>query len=425
MIGLNVVSSSDNLNPFNKRVIYWLSIALIAFIALSFMTPWKALPRLFLFVGVTLSLVILLFYNYKDLIKKDKLVSAACSVVLYVALSNFLHNIELKEVLQSLRWSATTIIFIIAVALSSFYWATRPRIFSRLFISIVLIVSILTMVIHFWQGYYSARMSGVGFMGHPILGPSALMCLWAAGLVLMSKVKPLSVFDYCLVSFSFLSLFSLTFMSQSRGPLISLIIYTIIMLFVMVLHLDLRKRSFVKIAASVVFFLVVIFGMLSPLVDNMLERGASYRLDIFQATIENPPESFFFGTGSAASFEDSPAGKVLREETNVRIEHPHNLFLSVYYFSGIFALLCLFSIIITLIARIINNSESNAFISSGLALLFLAIMLNTTDGSKIVAPPSADWMFFWFPFAFLCGVFYSGHDGGARLSPTNQRDSIQ
>ncbi|MEX1228064.1 MAG: O-antigen ligase family protein [Marinobacter sp.] len=411
---MRIASGSSAL--FNRKIIYWLSVALVAFIALSFTTPWKALPRLFLLVGVTLALLTLLYNNYRDLFKIDNLVLSACSVVIYVALSNFFHVIELNEIMQSLRWSATTVMFIVAVALSSYYWATRPRIFSRLFILIVLLVSILTMVIHFSQGLYVTRISGVGFMGHPILGPAALMCLWAAGLTLMCRVKPLTKLDYILVSLSFLSLFAITFLSQSRGPLISLTIYIIIMLFVMVLHLDLRKRSFVKVVASIVFFIVVIFGTLSPLVDNMLERGTSYRLDIFEATVEYPPDSILFGTGSAALFEQSPAGKVLKEKADVRIEHPHNLFLSVYYFSGIFSLFAFLLIIMILIARIINSTESNAFISSGLALLFLAIMLNTTDGSRIVAPPSADWMFFWFPFAFLCGVFYSGHDGGAAPS---------
>lgn len=385
---------------------FWLSSSLIAFIFVSFVVPWDALSRFFLFFISFPVLLSFVFNGRSGRLSVDPIILGAIFVVLASVAINFALDLPVDDSMQSVRWGVTTVGFILCVYISSKMWRSHSIGYSSVFFGIVLLVSVITLSLYVFEGKYPSRIQGFGFMSHPIVGPAGLICLWGAGMSLLISSRNIVNKSWFLSVIALIALLLVVFLSQSRGPLISLFIYLIALMVVVALHVGLGRRAFIRFSALFSGLIIVVMTSGIPLVDSMIERGGSHRSEIFLAVISEPPESVLLGSGSAADFSSTPAGTALKDTIGLSIEHPHNVILNVYYQSGILVLIVFLILIAGLINRIISNSSSAYSIASGLSFFALMLLLNASDGSRIVAPPSSDWMFFWFPFAFLCG-FYS------------------
>lgn len=210
-------------------------------------------------------------------------------------------------------------------------------------------------------------------------------------------------------------------LSQSRGPIISYSFFLFVLLGVATVTLDTRKRVIVIGAVASIALCLGVLAISSPLLEQMVGRGVSYRLDIFLSVIQFPPSTPWVGIGSAADFTQSPAGANLQSELGLAIEHPHNLFLSTYYQSGIIVAAVFLALIVGLLLRIKASGFSRSVQVAALAWFATVLLLNTSDGASIVVRPSGEWMFFWFPFSFLAGLFSSA--GKARFASAGNHDS--
>lgn len=389
----------------SRQLECWESAALLLFIFASFVTPWDAFSRFFLFFGLA---PLVLIRCCRGNVAWGGLLVSSVGLVLLTAGMNLLAGVPLGDSLQALRWALSTGVFILSVYHCARCWQVSPRFYGRLILVMAGVIATFALAQYVWQSQYPARLTGYGFMSHPIVGPAGLFCLWGVGLTLIVAGRRLGVVDGWLLVISLAVLCPVLLLSQSRGPIISFAFYLFVLLTYTAAFANAKKQIAVVGSLVVIAALLGFLAVSSPLVESMIDRGASYRIDIFKSVFRNPPESLLMGIGSSADFSSSPAGIVLKRITGVNIEHPHNLFLSVYYQSGILALLVLLTLIGCLFFRIVLGSHPGELRFVAATLLVTVILLNMPDGARIVARPSSDWMYFWFPFAFLMGMF-SGH----------------
>ena len=388
-----------------KRLECWESAALLLFLFASFVTPWDAFSRFFLFFGVV---PLVLIRCCRGNVVWEGLLVSAVGLVLLTAGMNLLAGVPLDDSLQALRWALSTGFFILSVYHCARFWQMSPRFYGRLLLVMAGVIASFALAQYVWQSQYPARLTGYGFMSHSIVGPAGLFCLWGVGLTLIVAGRRLGVVDGSLLLASFAVLCPVLILSQSRGPIISFAFYLFVLLTYTSAFANSKKQIAVVGGLVVIAALLGFLAVSSPLVESMIDRGASYRIDIFKSVFSNPPESLLVGIGSSADFSSSPAGVVLQRVTGLNIEHPHNLFLSVYYQSGVLALLVLLALIGGLFFKVVLGRRPGELRFAAATLLGTVILLNMPDGARIVARPSSDWMYFWFPFAFLMGMF-SGH----------------
>lgn len=390
------------------RIQHWINVFLLLFIAFSFLVPWIALSRAFLFAGV-LPLVLWAGVQRKAVAINDRSGWFAVGFVGFVAVATFApEGLSSESKYQVVRWAVSTVVFMLAVLAASEKWLDKPRLFARILMGVVVVGGVVALLFYLWTGQYPARLRGFGFMGHPILGPSALISVWAVGLILYWVSETRERVDQIIIAVSFLILFAVVVLSQSRGPLAALLGFLVFFLLSVYWRNERIKswRMGCWLVLGVLFFAGFTVFLFDDFLARMLARGFSFRPQIWLAVVENPPEMIFFGEGMASEFVNTGAGRALFEQTGKDLKHPHNLFLSVYHYAGIIGASLLFALLTWVLVRVfrLSSGAGRRLRPFAFSLLVLTLLLNMTDGHRIVAPPSTDWMFFWLPLMFLIGL---------------------
>lgn len=241
-----------------------------------------------------------------------------------------------------------------------------------------------------------ARNEGPGMTHHPILGPSVLIAVGATAVAILQYCHR---FSWGLFSILLASLLAYTLTSGSRGPLLSLGIWT--GLLVVSAPITLRTKSYILASCSLAGLIVL--GVFIDFFLGLLERGTTYRIDIWRATIDLIKESPLFGKGIGYSFMESKTSQDLELITGFRIEHPHNLGLSTWLYSGFTGIAMLFLTTISG-AFILTRKHKQKALVFLLPLLGCLLFLSLTDLNRLVEAPSPIWFIFWFPFACISGL---------------------
>lgn len=391
------------------RIQHWISIFLLLFLTFSLLVPWIAFYRAFLFAGVFPLVLWGCIRSGTGIGVDDRSAWLAIGLVVFVSVATFVPpGLNLDDQYQVLRWGISTAIFILGVLSASARWLEKPLFYARVLVGVTAFAGMLALANYLWTDQYPARFSGFGFLSHPILGPASLISLWAIGMVMYQVDTRRSRTDNALIMLSFIVLLVVVFLSQSRGPFVALLVF----LFFYSLSLQLvsgrakRWRYIWWLAGGCLFLVVLSTLLFDDLLLRMTERGLSYRPQIWLAVLQNPPHTLWTGAGMASDFTVSEAGKLLYEQIGTRIKHPHNLFLGVFHYAGIIGFLIFTVLWLWIFLRLLGLSEGagRRLRPFALGLFALIILLNMTDGYKVVAPPSPDWLFFWLPFVFLIAL---------------------
>lgn len=379
--------------------------------------PWIAFYRAFLFVGV-FPLVFWACVRWnRDAGIHDRSAWLAVGLIIFVSAVTFIPaGLSSDDQFQVVRWGASTAVFILGVLAASDKWLMKPLLYARILVGVATFSGLMALANYLWTDQYPARFSGFGFLSHPILGPASLISMWAIGLVVYQINRYRNSLDHVLMGISFAVVFGVVFLSQSRGPFAALLTFV----FFYSLSLQLmsgkakRWRYIWWLAGGCLFLVVASTVLFDDLLLRMTERGMSYRPQIWLAVLQNPPATIWTGAGMASEFMYSEAGKYLYEQIGFRIKHPHNLLLGVFHFAGILGVLIFVSLLGWVLVRLLRLSGDSGrrLRPFALGLYVLIVLLNMTDGYKVVAPPSPDWIFFWFPFVFLIALarFYERRD---------------
>lgn len=174
--------------------------------------------------------------------------------------------------------------------------------------------------------------------------------------------------------------------TQSRGPLMALIVSICIVEFIKGKH-----RKLISCLGLLTLFSGLF--MFTETIDTpgFISRngGDSYRFEIWRMIWGRVAESPWLGLGlSADETIELPACSC--------IPHPHNIFLATLFYSGLAGLTLLIAVLsLALIHayRILQHHGNSIF----LVLLTYGILCGLSDGNKLIDHPRPMWLYFWLP----------------------------
>jgi O-antigen ligase len=122
-------------------------------------------------------------------------------------------------------------------------------------------------------------------------------------------------------------------------------------------------------------------------------RGTSHRLEVWSKTLDLIRERPIFGHGLGAQMH--------MQMQDVLITFPHDLYLSLLYYSGAVGLLIFIALSVVLAGRLWRSWDSEA---PWLASMGIAVMLGgLTDLGQVTKGPGPMWLILWVPVGLMLG----------------------
>ncbi len=399
---VNVCQETDNKKKLNNKLIKlfsWLRVKLqtsnfltysfILFLSGFFLFPDDHLHRQFFYLFVVLPFLLIIDISFIKTCFKSKIFLASLLFLTYYASSIvWTQNVEvtLENYYDTVRYFLLLIVFIMI----TIYLSNKDKYFINkviFWLSMSAAISaILSLIIFYNSHVITERVTGFNhYLRYTIIASTyfGFICICTIYAAIHSKMVWQKFIFYIITSIV------LTFMllSQSRGPLLSLI-------FALFLGLILDKRYKtvgIEIAFIIICFILMKFSEID--INNYIYRGTiDYRFAIWQETLERIFKSLCFGEGFLTNLKINALNRLWC--------HPHNIFLIILLKSGIIGILLFFNcLIISIIIaiRYFNRSKDFLFI----ILIIFSILASSSDLIILLGIPRKSWIIFWFPVAML------------------------
>lgn len=385
----------------------------VTFIAMSiwilgfFLIPFPRQHYQIFIVTVVLSAFWLIFtqkINYRALVKsKIILVSFAYAALFLISLS--WTNLEalsdkLKEVKTFLYLIFFSFVFLYSID-------GKSQRLSGL-IHYLIIAAVLSLFINafFFFGIndepVSARFSGLGRLWNP---------LWAAAMyggmaliilsILIEKYAQLKLSVKSALILSYILLVIAVFLTQSRTPVAAVVVMSFIAFFIS------EKSIKTKLIFAAVTILVAGVGStyLFPIIyEQMMERGQSYRLDLWLGFFERAKEHLIFGHGGGANVPINAPGEFVHGW-----RHYHSTYIGSLVELGLVGL-ALHLVIIGTVLKIAWNLRANFYVRVSASLFIYACILGLTFAHGILTRMNTQWLLFWMPLLII--AMYEIHYNG-------------
>ncbi|MDR9860706.1 MULTISPECIES: O-antigen ligase family protein [Pseudomonas] len=173
----------------------------------------------------------------------------------------------------------------------------------------------------------------------------------------------------------------------SRTPLVALTMAAVWLCFICWNRRSLRLLIALAISGATV---------LSLFAQMIIERGDSYRLEIWQQVLQKIADHPWVGHGFSATLSVDPG-------VGYSFQEPHSFALGVLYYVGIFGLLpWLFFLFWGLLSSWRQRVQPLLIIAS--SLLVFGIGAGLTEGGGIISRPKEHWFLLWIPLALIAAV---------------------
>jgi len=244
----------------------------------------------------------------------------------------------------------------------------------------------------------SARLYGMGQAGHPILGAyvMALAVMW--GLQCLPRNGWRRVLWGGLIAMLVLFIA----FGQSRGAMLALIIAACSM------PLWNGGRVAWLVCLAVLGVSGLGFLLFAPLI---LERGFSYRPDIFWASMEMIMQNPWLGLGLGAEY------RVVTSSYPAGFDHAHNMFTHTAIELGVVGFL-LWSglwLIAFRIAWLARHSREGRMVLGSLLVSFIALQF---DAASLWDTPRAEWFVTWLPLGLVVALVVRKSSDRLRVAST-------
>lgn len=241
--------------------------------------------------------------------------------------------------------------------------------------------AIFAMIGHFLYHPADARMWGWGISGQPVLGSAIMAVLFILTLDRLLRLRG-SVWMQLVALFLF-GIFML--LSGARGPLLAAGICTLYRL----KGENWRVWSGIIVVGLITLAVAVICvpGWVKNTVSDALTRGSDYHLTIWREAILEILKRPFIGYG--------PTARLPIILPKLSYPFPHNLYLSLLFYSGIVGLLLFISLLVGFVIR------SGSRRSGRVALCLVPLIIGLTDLGQIIKGPAAMWYIVWVPILFF------------------------
>jgi O-antigen ligase len=223
------------------------------------------------------------------------------------------------------------------------------------------------------------RLRGWGITAHPVLGASVLAVAMLTALHRATLGQPRRTF-YLLAAATMAADILLT---KSRGPILAASLAS--------LFLCMSAGWWRAVAAA--FLSALLAWHLAPpaLHAGLLRTAEPSRLVIWGDTLAEIAERPLFGHGLAANLRPAPG---------LDANFPHDLYLSLLFYSGAVGLLLFLAMVAALARRlrVARDTHDAAWLT---ALAINALLAGLTDFGQITKGPGPLWLILWLPIALI------------------------
>lgn len=224
------------------------------------------------------------------------------------------------------------------------------------------------------------RLIAIGLWDTAIMAAHAVGALAVIGVFLFQR--PRGVLWSVLWLVSGLGYLAFLGFSQTRGVWMALLAVPLVMAFAW-------PNRVSVLAAMMVFVGGVLAALLMP--EVLLQRGLSYRPELFAGGMRHLGENWLLGLGFNAY-------EIVVPSTGLVFKHPHNMYLDLAIRLGLPGLL-LFALLWGCVAWRGWQNRAEPLGRSLLALWVFSSVALQTDGIGLWLKPNADWLITWLPIA--------------------------
>ena len=375
-----------------------LQVSFLLFIFLGLTQEFDDLFRAFFFVGMMPATLYLALRKraLESSIRSPSFLSAM-GLITILYLSVYWSDVpnRSEEILRHSRWFLETLIFFTALHLYAKLGMHRKQAHGYTIQAGLIAGALIAILLYMLNSEYPERITGLGLLDDIIASSSILIMLW---IVSLTRLRMGQKKDLLLATLALISVTLYAILNQSRAPLgVTLFAWLV---FITMLSKDSRRL----VVPAILIACILIFIADLHIFDSMMNRGTSYRLEIWSATLSNIDEFFWKGIGAASSVAETEIGTAIKQAMGVRHDHPHNLFLSTWVDGGILAFVSIVLLFTALLLKAFTrkNHERN------LTLWMIATVggLCFTDPDTLVTSPQEIYLVFWTPIGLLSGLLY-------------------
>lgn len=371
-------------------------ILFILFIVGIFFLSSRHLRNLFYCLSVS-TVLLLIKEKYFSEIYKNRIFKFVLLYLVYVFFSMFWSEKQgMDFIVFNLKKIEKIFLFlIITVGLVGRDWSLFERTLKWICRGAILsaLISIVKFYIFDHPFQWALRLQGIGTLDHPILGGAAYGSVFLIATFFFVFNKKAITLDRWIAFATALISLVYVLMTQSRGPLLALILSAMVVVMATRCKKDIFKLAF--------FIGGVVWGLnwmgFVPF-SRLLKRGFSSRPDIWQEALPTAMQKFWFGYGLDGSWPPLVVA-------GSKFDHPHNVFLYNFLEGGIVGFSLILLVLVAAFVVVISDRKKNAN-STLLALLVFAVLANMTDGTRLVSNPGCQWVYFWLP-VFLVGAYWA------------------
>lgn len=262
----------------------------------------------------------------------------------------------------------------------------------------VAVSALLNMVLFFNSAGFSLSLeylrlvATVGLTGYEnSTNISATYAVYAAGLLALIVSEKLGARTTILLSAAAAILLVAVTLTQSRNALLAVGVSMVALIVV-----SGRYRPQLDILAGLAVVVGLLVFLTPGLSEGLLNRGLSYRLEIWSQYFDLFLERPFFGHGMYASLPVSLS-------SGSSIDQAHNLVLNAAVRGGVLSALALVAILVLAIwlpARARRLAGSRACFSMMVAIAVLGVF----DYALLMTIPAWEWITFWLPIGMAIGM---------------------
>ena len=347
---------------FSDRVKRRIPLLFMIWLVLTVLSPLQDLWKAFFALFIVPACLILIFTGKSGIDWRDPFLRVCLVFFAYTGVMTFFVGLgPVENHIRALRWSIEISLGLLAF----FIWmpdvVNKPLFWGRLFLWIALIGSAAAVLMMLVKGY--DRLEGLGSLNNSVKAASILLMYFALGYFLVTRApEDYPIKDKALLLASFLFVCLAVLLSQSRGPIAAMVIYSVF-LGLMIITAN-RKFSiyFILIVLSGFFLIwlgLTLFYSPEQYVDRLFERGLSHRIGIWTGYLQYFPDTWLFGFGAGTDPEYHPAAAAYWEPNNIKITHAHNLFIATLADTGVIGLIFLMTLIGLLLRSVLISSTNS------------------------------------------------------------------
>ncbi|WP_334107636.1 O-antigen ligase family protein [Methylobacillus sp.] len=365
-----------------------------------FLLPSSKLhQQLFIFI-FSLSGIWLIFknsFNIKELKSSNIFLLSVLYSAYYLISLLWASHEEFSDYLSEVK----RVIFFFFFSITLIFWMKKSNEKLALLIKVLTSIALISIVINGILFYgvnglsLADRFVGIGRLWNAlwsgaIYGAFAVLMFGLLNWQNINMSKQHKIFYF----FAFIVFFIATVLTHSRGPIGGMLIACSIIF--LTNHWNVKYKLAILILAGISSLLV--FYLMQHSFGADIERGQSYRLDLWQGFLERAKEHLIFGFGAGTQVFIHAPGEFVNEW-----RHYHSVYIGSLVELGLIGLL----LHLALCASVLRagwNYRHNLYACIALILFIYTMIIGITFGQGIITRPNVQWILFWLPAITLASI---------------------